>query len=294
MDADAHNAFRRGGPRGRRGASATKAFTLVELLVVVAIIAALAGMLLPSLVKAAHITEKTVCQSNIRLLQLANQVYQRENKGFYAPGAPYFQATADMDDPSRANMMRWYGVRSDYSQPFSREGGPLSPYLTRHLVKGCPSFRAYEEGFEAGCGGYGYNNNFVGQHIVLRHDRYVPADRHWQLRGNRAVNFGDPKGTVAFTDSAFATVDGVIEYSFCESPSWPLTPSDPVTPSIHFRHMGKANVVWLDGHVGAEAMSFSEEGSVSPRLRRRGASGLSRQHGIGWFGPQDNRLFDCK
>ncbi len=277
-------------PDARNPSPAAAGFTLVELLVVVAILAALAGMLTPSLLKAGQITRKAVCQSHIRLLQIGNDLYQRANEGFYAPGAPHFRATPGLDDYAKVNTIRWYGVRSDRSRPFSRQGGPLSPYLSRHLVNGCPSFRDVQIGFEAGCGGYGYNNNFVGQHVAFRQGRYVPATPDWHLRGNRVIHFPDPKGTVAFTDTAFATVNGVIEYSFCESPAWPLSPHLPVTPSIHFRHMGRANVVWLDGHVSDEAMSFSDD---SPRLRRRQVA-TSRDRGIGWFGPRSNRLFDSE
>ncbi|GAF78074.1 unnamed protein product, partial [marine sediment metagenome] len=48
-----------------------KAFTLVELLIVVAILALLMGMLLPTLQKALKIAEDVVCKSNLHSIRQA-------------------------------------------------------------------------------------------------------------------------------------------------------------------------------------------------------------------------------
>jgi prepilin-type processing-associated H-X9-DG protein len=91
-----------------------------------------------------------------------------------------------------------------------------------------------------------------------------------------------------FTDAAF--LEGVqgqvvlIEYSFAEAPQFLSSGPSPTAvgqaqPSIHFRHGGRVSVVWCDGHVSSEPMTFSY-GSVN-----------SASH-LGWFGPADNSLFD--
>lgn len=52
-----------------------KAFTLVELLVVIAVIAVLAALLLPALAKAKEESQRTACLSNLKQLGVAFQLY---------------------------------------------------------------------------------------------------------------------------------------------------------------------------------------------------------------------------
>jgi prepilin-type N-terminal cleavage/methylation domain-containing protein len=57
----------------------TKAFTLVELLVVVGIIGMLAGMLIPSIQTAMRIAEAAACMANLRSIGTAVGIYQQQN-----------------------------------------------------------------------------------------------------------------------------------------------------------------------------------------------------------------------
>ena len=70
--------------RRRRGA-----FTLVELLVVIGIIAVLMGILLPALANAREQGRKVKCMSNLRQLVMAAQMYSTQNKGTIMPGSIY-------------------------------------------------------------------------------------------------------------------------------------------------------------------------------------------------------------
>jgi prepilin-type processing-associated H-X9-DG protein len=91
---------------------------------------------------------------------------------------------------------------------------------------------------------------------------------------------------VMFTDTAYVSGGRLIEYSFCEPPMFVLDLGSGiqeypgVTPSIHFRHLDKTNVVWCDGHVTIEEPDFPDK-----------AKSRTEMFKIGWFGPQNNSLF---
>lgn len=304
--------------RSRTRAAGSGAFTLIELLVAVAMIALLIGVLLPSLAGARGAGQLAVCGSNVRQLALANDLYAADNEERYAPGAADFLG----------NLDRWHGTRATPSQPFSPEGGPLTPYLggndgprepmapgqpVRRLgVRVCPTFapalaaldgQPADAGFERACGGYGYNNAFVGTDRA-RSGFADDGEDLWPVRsdlvGAERARFFSPAATIAFADSAIA-VDtsrgpAAIEYSFVEPRFWPdqtRADSSRTDPSMHFRHgparagHGVANVARLDGHVSTERLGFSWSSGMY------GADPAAL--GIGWPGSgecDDNGLFD--
>jgi len=262
-------------------------FTLIELLVVIAIIGVLASLLLPALSASRSNARMAQCASNIRQLYLANSLYADDND------ERYVAAASDIFD-GFGGKMRWHGARATSNQRSSfDQPGPLAPYMDRGgKVKMCPSFLRYAghnaagNVFESGTGGYGYNHIYVGSTSFQ-----TGYNRSGVKQGAKISDIKNHAGTVMFTDAAFLQPD-LIEYSFCEPPfvlGWspPYEPSSyRADPSIHFRHRGKVRVIWCDGHVSAEKMAFTK--------KTNSYGGNSEENNIGWFGPEDNSLFDNK
>ncbi len=72
------------------------AFTLIEVLVVIAIIAILSAFLFPVFVRAKHAAKQKVCTSNLHQIGLAIGIYQQDNDGLY-PAATDAVDKADVD-----------------------------------------------------------------------------------------------------------------------------------------------------------------------------------------------------
>lgn len=255
-----------------------RALSLLEMLVVMSTIALLASLLLPGLSAAREQAKGIVCRSNLSQIMLANTYYSEDHRGLYVPGAADF----------RRNLQRWHGTRDDRRAVFDPAHGPLAPFLGADgAVRHCPTFPSVEiaeegGGFERGCGGYGYNNAFIGVQVSKRPSgAYRVID---DRAGAQSVRIARPTETVMFADSAFAG-GRIIEYSFAEPRFHPCCPGNRMDPSIHFRHRGLANVGWCDGHVDARAQTFTWSSGFY-RSGRKSAE-------IGWFGAtDDNSLFD--
>jgi prepilin-type processing-associated H-X9-DG protein/prepilin-type N-terminal cleavage/methylation domain-containing protein len=251
------------------------AFTLLEVLVVISIVTLLLAVLLPGLSRARRQAAAVSCSSNIRQLASANGMYASDHGGRLVPGAPRIESQ---------NLHRWHGVRATPKSDFDAARGPLVPYLgTDRGIRHCPDFDPERRGFEAGNGGYGYNNAYLGVETIANRDGRTIITTN--LIGAWADRIARPGETLMFADSAFAA-DALIEYSFAEPrfhPQWG-TRAD---PSIHFRHQGSANVAWSDGHVTPERRTFSWSSGLY--------SGDPEGLGIGWFGTaDDNSFFDLR
>src|ERR1041384_4303130 len=73
----------------RRRFDSHRAFTLVELLVVIGIIALLIGILLPTLSRAREVSRRAKCMANLRTLGQAMVMYANDYKGCLPNRNPY-------------------------------------------------------------------------------------------------------------------------------------------------------------------------------------------------------------
>ncbi len=271
-------------------------FTLLELLIVIAIIALLAALLLPALSRARSQARAVECASNLRQLFLAVTMYAAEHDGRNVPAADdMFDFMLPGAPPDHAGgYKRWHGVRETPNQNsvFVPEKGPLADYLMDSRVKTCPEFFEYSQHsdqpnvFEAGTGGYGYNMAYIGSTLAITND-LVSAARNGFLDSS----IRHPAQTVLFADAAMPQNGYLIEYSFVEPPHF-VSADEPrgaaawgyQSPSMHFRHYGRANVLWADGHITSEKWEWAPETNIYGARNSRWM--------VGWFGPTDNRHFD--
>ena len=128
-----------------------RAFTLVELLTVMGVIAILAGILLPALGYARAIGRRTKCTSNLRQLALGVNLYCDDCRDWYPP-------MWVSDSPT----LRWMDLLVPYTQDFAVYDCPSSAHIL------CPwdsrIYMAYGlnvYNFDGHCLWYGVKRDFV-------------------------------------------------------------------------------------------------------------------------------------
>jgi len=208
------------------------AFTLVELLVVMGVIAVLMGLLLPALSSARESAKTLACLSNLRQLAVAAQVYCTNNRGYYPP-AYGFENRAPL---SISYAWDFTSVRDTSAGTTTIEPGLLWQGGASTPVQQCPSFDGRSNSVGDPYTGYNYNTSYIGHGQFEAIPEPMKASQVRQ--SSRCALFGDGEyasGANKFMRAPFPNVGDV---GF----------SDRSAGTQGYRHRGKTNVAYCDGH----------------------------------------------
>ena len=153
----------------------TRIFTLIELLIVIAIIAILAAMLLPALNKARETAYKISCANHLGSIGKAMLMYANDYQDYLPP----YRSASSWGMPGNRE---WYagtpetGLLADYLQlnqkgqnigTYGHNAGNAANPVSRGRIS-CPGLRALPAG-KFRIYGYGYNNNiYNGERKLAR------------------------------------------------------------------------------------------------------------------------------
>ncbi len=193
------------------------AFTLVELLVVLAIVGLLAALLLPGLGQSRAAARTAACTGQLRQLGLAVQLYADDHREEF----PRSQHSAFVH-----GQRTWGAALAPYL------GGSEAAWtnLLRTIYR-CAADR------KAGPWSYGLNVYFE----LGPDDDYVGKPQTWR----RVSTVPRPARTILFAENASAA-DHIM-------PNFWSRPEDATDLAAH-RHRGRANYLFVDGHTEAAAL----------------------------------------
>ena len=212
-----------------------RGFTLIELLVVVAIIGVLASLLLPVLARAKASGYTAQNQNNLRQIAGAFSMYEDDHDGLSV-------GVGGSDGKYFFGHYRGPGQSVDYS------GGHLSLYVKNaERVWQDPAFNLPGKRAKGRTCSYAYNYRYLNE--LEESGSWWDPNYSYRWVGIEISAMVLPVDTVLFGASARNWMGPVEENWFWTPPSearaWPGWE----TAYTHFRHRGKATVLWADGHV---------------------------------------------
>jgi prepilin-type N-terminal cleavage/methylation domain-containing protein/prepilin-type processing-associated H-X9-DG protein len=221
------------------------AFTLVELLTVIAIVGILVSLLLPVLSRSKAAARRVHCAGNLRQLGLAGQMYWDDNSG------NAFRWREGSTNDGVIYWFGWLGNGREGERAFDATQGALYPYLASRRVEICAAFNYQSPQLKlkaiGASFGYGYNFHLstpVGQPAINVQKTPRPAD---------LIFLADAAQVNTFQPPASPDRPMLEEFYYVSTNE----------PTVHFRHARMANAVFCDGHVGQEK---PVTGSLDTRL----------------------------
>ena len=215
-----------------------RSFSLLETIVVIAIVALLASILLPSLSSARAQAKRIACASNQRQIGLAIYAYTEDYHGRF-PIAQYF-------DAAHSAFVAWDTI-TGAGAPGQTRPGLIWAYTTGNEVQQCPSYTGPSMTTGDPYTGYNYNTTYIGR-----------GEHEGEYLGMRAAPAN--VGQVLF--SARAALIGDVGWRL-GAKNFMLAPQDAGVPegTVHagaqaYRHLGRTNVLFIDGHGESTSRRF--------------------------------------
>jgi len=231
-----------------RGAVRARGFTLVELLVVIAVIGVLASLLLPALAHARVRAQAAACQSNQRQLSLALQLYasdfdDRLPYNYGASGTREAIESGRFDNWANS-VLNWELDPGNTNVGWLRAGG-LGPFLSGAVeVLRCPGDRVVSAiqrraGWAARARSVSLNAmvGWAGEFMYAGSNTNNPAYRQYLRLGDiRAAS-----RIFTFIDEHPDSINDAYFLNRLDSSEWVDLPGS--------NHGGAATVAFVDGHV---------------------------------------------
>lgn len=217
------------------GRTKASAFTLVELLVVIGIIALLVSILLPALSRARRSAETVNCLSNLRQLGLATAMYNDEWRGYM----PY--PTTQLDTSGDPSL--WFNVLDPYLQAAVQGANNRTGVAAERnyaAYKQCPVYESFSGGKDSGAQDTlkEYSRTYK-MNAMIRHNNPKSQAKITEIR--------QPAEFVYIGDGLSMDLIGEIPNNF-ENGQFSMEVNDPTEASPALRHNGGANILFVDGH----------------------------------------------